>query len=131
MVLNTPASNAPTTCGKLNLLVNNPKSFVLNNINAISNKYLYDIITTPSVWEFIKSIMYIAYLYIFIQFKIYTSFINRKKELFVRLNLLNSSVYNSFNLQNTPAPQRSLLYFTNTIFTLNKSPSTLMLKVPP
>ena len=97
----------------------------------LSNKYLYDIITTPSVWEFIKSIMYIAYLYIFIQFKIYTSFINRKKELFIRLNLLNSSVYNSFNLQNTPAPQRSLLYFTNTIFTLNKSPSTLMLKVPP
>ena len=40
----TPAINAPTTCGKLNFLVINPKSFVLNNINAISNKYLYDIL---------------------------------------------------------------------------------------
>ena len=75
--------------------------------------------------------MYIAYLYIFIQFKIYTSFINRKKELFVRLNLLNSSVYNSFNLQNIPATQRSLLYFTNTIFTLNKSPSISISNLPP
>ena len=42
-----PASNAPTTCGRLNPLVSNDKHFVLNNISAMSNKYLYDIIPPP------------------------------------------------------------------------------------
>ena len=59
----TPASNAPTTCGKLNFLVINPNNFVLNKINAISNKYLYDINPTPLVNVFIP--YEVIYLYYF------------------------------------------------------------------
>ena len=42
----SPANKAPTTCGIENFFVTKPKTFVLNRINAISNKYLYDSIPT-------------------------------------------------------------------------------------